>query len=96
MTMFDLGKILFSEEVCEKTFNYFDKHLLENTRINEKGFDHKTGKMVVRVNPEFFRPSEVDQLLGDPSKAMEKLGWTASTSIEGLLEYDFAVSENNL
>ena len=53
--------------------------------------------MVVRVDPEFFRPSEVDQLLGDPSKAMEKLGWTAATSIEELIQdMVSAVIGNNL
>ena len=95
---FSLRKILFRREFVEKTFNYFDRTIYwENKGINEKGFDQETGKMVVRVDSEFFRPSEVDQLLGDPSKAMEKLGWTAATSIEELIQdMVSAVIGNNL
>lgn len=43
--------------------------------VNEKGVDLNTGKIVVEVDPKYFRPCEVEQLLGDPSKAKEKLGW---------------------
>lgn len=43
--------------------------------VNETGTDKATGKVVVKVNPEFFRPAEVDILLGDPSKAEKTLGW---------------------
>ena len=42
---------------------------------NEVGVDKNTGKVIVRVNPKFYRPSEVDQLLGDSSKARQILGW---------------------
>ena len=92
------GKSYSVREFVEKTFNYFDRTIYwENKGINEKGFDQETGKMVVRVDSEFFRPSEVDQLLGDPSKAMEKLGWTAATSIEELIQdMVSAVIGNNL
>ena len=47
----------------------------EGSGVDEKGFDVKTGKCLVEVDPRFFRPSEVDELLGNPSKAREKLGW---------------------
>ena len=50
----------------------------------EEGVDTATGKVVVRVNPEFYRPAEVDLLIGDPSLAKEKLGWEASTPLEEL------------
>jgi len=43
--------------------------------IDEKGVDHATGKVLVEVDPMYFRPTEVDQLLGDPSKAKRVLGW---------------------
>ena len=43
--------------------------------INERGYDSETGKELVVVDPEFFRPTEVEQLLGDPTKAKNKLGW---------------------
>lgn len=47
----------------------------EGEGVNEKGIDIVTGKVLVEVDPRFFRPSEVDQLLGDPTKARERLGW---------------------
>ncbi|RKD32267.1 GDP-mannose 4,6-dehydratase [Thermohalobacter berrensis] len=54
--------------------------------VDEKGIDKKTGKVVVSVNPKFFRPAEVDILLGDPSKAKEKLGWKREISFEELVK----------
>jgi GDPmannose 4,6-dehydratase len=50
----------------------------------ETAVDVATGKTVVRVDPRFYRPAEVDLLIGDPSKAMAKLGWKAETSLEDL------------
>ena len=50
----------------------------------EKGFDAKSGKTVVEVDPRYFRPTEVDLLIGDASKAREKLGWTHETSAREL------------
>ena len=43
--------------------------------VDEKGYDKKTGKAIVEVDPKYFRPAEVDQLLGNPAKAKAKLGW---------------------
>ncbi|WP_407269617.1 GDP-mannose 4,6-dehydratase [Radiobacillus sp. PE A8.2] len=55
--------------------------------VGEKGIDKNTGKEVVVVDPEFFRPAEVEQLLGDPTKAKELLGWNPTkTSFEKLVE----------
>ena len=48
--------------------------------VDEEGICQKTGKVVVRIDPRYFRPTEVDLLLGDPSKAREKLGWTHTTA----------------
>ena len=47
----------------------------EGEGVDEKGIDVKTGKVLVEVDPKYFRPAEVDQLLGDPTKARTKLGW---------------------
>lgn len=58
----------------------------EGEGIDEKGIDIATGKVLVEVDPRFFRPAEVEQLLGDPTKAKEKLGWNPrKTSFEELV-----------
>ena len=49
--------------------------------LTEVGIDTVTGKTLVAVDPRYFRPTEVDTLLGDPSKAKAKLGWQAETSV---------------
>ena len=49
---------------------------------NERAVDRATGKTVVRVNSRFYRPTEVDQLIGNPAKAKAKLGWEAKTPLE--------------
>ncbi len=57
----------------------------EGKGVEEKGFDRETGNLLVEVSPEFFRPAEVDLLIGDPTKAREKLGWTSSTTLQELV-----------
>lgn len=52
--------------------------------VDEIAVDKATGKTIVRVNPEFFRPAEVETLMGDPSKAKRDLGWEAKTSVAEL------------
>jgi len=47
----------------------------KNQGVDEKGYDKKTGKQIIAVDSKYFRPTEVETLLGDPSKAKEKLGW---------------------
>ncbi|MCK1986504.1 GDP-mannose 4,6-dehydratase [Lysinibacillus fusiformis] len=54
--------------------------------IDEKGIDMNTGKVVVAVDPQFFRPTEVDLLLGNPTKAKEQLGWEPRTSFDELVK----------
>lgn len=59
----------------------------EGEGINEKGYDAETGKMLVCVNPQWFRPTDVDNLWGDPTKAKTVLGWNPQkTSYEELVE----------
>ncbi|MGF6599982.1 GDPmannose 4,6-dehydratase [Paraburkholderia sp. GAS448] len=50
----------------------------------EEGVDASNGKVLVRVNPKFYRPAEVELLIGDPAKAKAKLGWEPKTSLEAL------------
>jgi GDPmannose 4,6-dehydratase len=55
--------------------------------IDEKGYDKATGKALVEVDPKYFRPAEVDQLLGNPAKAKAKLGWNPQkTSFQDLVK----------
>ncbi|WP_328702863.1 GDP-mannose 4,6-dehydratase [Arenibaculum pallidiluteum] len=53
--------------------------------VEETGVDAATGAVRVRIDPRYFRPTEVDLLLGDPSKARDRLGWTHSTSFRDLV-----------
>ena len=57
----------------------------EGEGVQEKGIDAKSGKICVEVDPRYFRPTEVETLLGDPSKAQEKLGWTATIPLEEMV-----------
>ena len=57
----------------------------EGKGINEIGRRSDTNQIVIRIDPKFFRPSEVNTLLGDPSKAHKKLGWQTKTSLESLI-----------
>ena len=66
--------------------------------VDEKGIDKATGKVLVEVSPDFFRPTDVDNLLGDPTKARTKLGWNPQkTSYEELVRrmaaHDRALAE---
>jgi GDPmannose 4,6-dehydratase len=56
----------------------------EGKGVEEKGIDTKTGEVLVAIDPAYFRPTEVETLLGDPTKAKEKLGWVAKTPVEEL------------
>ena len=53
--------------------------------VEEMGIDTVSGRALVRVDPRYFRPTEVETLLGDPSKAKEKLGWAAEVSFAELV-----------
>jgi len=64
------------KEFCELAFKEIGIDLVwKGQGVNEKGIDKKTGKVLVEVDPHYFRPAEVESLLGDCSKAREKLGW---------------------
>jgi GDPmannose 4,6-dehydratase len=67
---------------------------------NEIGILKSTGKVVVGINPRYFRPTEVDLLIGNPSKAKLELGWTATTTFKDLVrimvESDFKKRKNRV
>ena len=50
-----------------------------------QGIDRRSGKVIVRVNPAFYRPAEVDILIGNPGKANQKLGWKREVSFDALV-----------
>ena len=54
--------------------------------VDEEGIDQVSGKVVIRIDPRYFRPAEVDLLLGDPAKAKRELGWEPKTSFQQLVE----------
>jgi len=72
----------------------------ENEGINEVGKRADTNEIVIRIDPRYFRPTEVDQLLGDASKARNKLGWQTKISLEKLveemIENDIKIAEKDL
>ena len=53
--------------------------------IDEKGINEETGQIIIAVDPRYFRPTEVDELLGDGSKARQKLGWKPRISFKELV-----------
>jgi GDPmannose 4,6-dehydratase len=57
----------------------------EGSGINEKAIDNSTGKILVEIDPRYFRPAEVDLLMGDPSKAKTKLGWKPKVDLPELI-----------
>jgi len=71
----------------------------EGAGVDEKAYHAKTGQMVVAVDPRYFRPTEVETLLGDPSKAKEKLGWTPKISfmemVKEMAEKDLKIAERD-
>lgn len=69
------------------SFKHVDIELeFKGEGVDEKGIDRKTGKVLVEVSRDYFRPTEVEILIGDPSKAKEELGWEAKTKAEKLCE----------
>jgi len=72
----------FAEKVFERLGMPLD---WDGKGVSEKGIDSKTGKIVIQIDPKYFRPAEVDLLLGDPAKAQKQLGWELKTSFDQLV-----------
>jgi GDPmannose 4,6-dehydratase len=58
----------------------------EGEGVDTAGIDRRSGRAIIRINPKLYRPAEVDLLIGDPSKARDKLGWSAKTSLSELVD----------
>ncbi len=81
------GEVHTVREFCEKAFSFAGIALSwQGEGRNEKGVDAKTGKVFVEVDPRYYRPSEVDSLRGDASKAKRVLGWKPTVSFQELVE----------
>ena len=81
------GKQYSVREFVEESAPYFGMKIAwEGEGLNEVGIDKLTKKTVIQVNPKYFRPAEVESLLGDASKAKEKLGWEPKISFKQLVE----------
>jgi GDPmannose 4,6-dehydratase len=73
-------------EFVEAAFARVDRTIVwKGTGVEEKGVDAKTGQILVEVDPRYFRPTEVDLLIGDPSKALAKLGWAPKKTFDELV-----------
>jgi len=73
-------------EFVEKAFAHIGRTIAWRGKgAEEKGVDARDGRVLVEVDPRYFRPTEVDLLLGDPTKARTKLGWRHTTSFEALV-----------
>ncbi len=87
-------------DFAEKAFKSAGINIVfEGSGLEEKGIDKKSGKTVIEVNKEWFRPTDVDNLLGNPSKAKKLLGWNPQkTSYEELIDimvkHDLKLAEN--
>lgn len=74
-------------EFCELAFKEVGVEIKwQGEGVDEVGVDGKTGKTLIKINPEFFRPSEVDLLLGDPTRAEKELGWERKVDFPGLVK----------
>ena len=89
------GKQYTVRSFVERAFACVGKQIMwRGSGANEEGIDAETGHVVVRVNPKFYRPAEVETLLGDPTKAFTQLGWKHRVSIEELVQ-EMVLSDQN-
>lgn len=92
------GRTTSIRDFVKMSFKHLDMDIeFKGKGVNEKGIDTKTGKVVVEVDTRYFRPAEVDVLLGDASKAKKLLKWKPKTSLENLckemVENDFELAK---
>lgn len=81
------GKTHAVREFAEAAFRHVGVELSwRGDGVDEEGVDAATGEVRVRIDPRLYRPTEVDSLLGDPTKAREKLGWEAKVSFDDLVD----------
>ncbi|AJE03708.1 GDP-mannose 4,6-dehydratase [Geobacter pickeringii] len=92
------GETYSVREFAEKVFARLDMPLeWQGVGVQEKGVDTKSGRIVIEIDPRYFRPAEVDLLLGDSTKARRQLGWQPKVDFSGLVDMmtdaDLALAE---
>ncbi len=95
------GEMHTVREFVELAFKHVGIDMVwQGNGVDEKGMDAATGDVLVQVDPRYFRPTEVELLLGDPTKAKEKLGWTPKTTLQQLVcmmvEEDLKAAERDV
>ena len=81
------GKSYSVKQFVEEAFKHIDIKILWKGRgVNETGYDKKTGKIHIKIDPVYFRPTDVDELRGDASKARKHLKWKPKTSFKELVK----------
>jgi len=74
-------------EFCELAFGHAGYDIIwDGKGVEEKGIDKNTGKVLIEIDPKYFRPTEVDLLWGDPTKANQQLGWKPKVSFKELVK----------
>jgi GDPmannose 4,6-dehydratase len=74
-------------EFVEKAFGHVNRQIeWRGSGNNEKGIEADSGQVLIEIDPRYFRPTEVDRLVGDPSKARQRLGWQHKTSFDDLVK----------
>ena len=81
------GEMHSVRECVELAANYLQYEIeWRGAGVDEKAYDKTSGQLLVEIDPKYFRPTEVEQLLGDATKAKEKLNWTSTIKFEELIE----------
>ncbi|MGE7467970.1 GDP-mannose 4,6-dehydratase [Bosea sp. NPDC003192] len=94
------GETRSVREFVELAFSHVDRNITwRGEGVNETGIDSATGNVLVRIEPRYFRPTEVDLLLGDASKAKAELGWSPTTPfhqlVSEMMESDLAAARKD-
>lgn len=81
------GETYSVKTFIEKSFKKFNIDIKWTlSGLDEKGYDEKSGRLLVKISEKYFRPCEVDLLLGDSSKAVKELGWKREFNLDSLID----------
>jgi GDPmannose 4,6-dehydratase len=90
------GEVHTVREFVECAFDVVGRTIVwEGRGVDEVGYDRKTGERLIEIDPRYFRPAEVDFLLGDPGKAWARLGWSPTVSFGNLVS-EMVMSDVNI